>query len=225
MLFTSVNLFCERPELDAACKVITFESMATWLQQTKDVMDKCTDAALMDKVSGPIQRQNMDQLVHYVCDHWDDPIDSLHYKMRTIFELALDTFEMKSKFYNKLSEYADFVDSLLKMLLMTDWHRKVKYALLNMMVEKVESTDALLLIEPHLIEKCLFSMDGLVLSPQITSFILSFLYRRVQDKIPGHDHFKGHNGKINDETPEAKVLSDDVNGLNHNVKLTDPSFY
>ncbi|KAI8891289.1 hypothetical protein K501DRAFT_235278 [Backusella circina FSU 941] len=207
LLFTSVNLFCERPELDSACKVITFESMATWLQQTKDLMDKCTDAALMDKVSGPIERQNMDQLVHYVCDHWDDPIDSLHYKMRTIFELALDTFDIKTKFYNKQAEYADFVDSLLKMLLMTDWHRKVKYALLNMMVEKVESTDALLLIEPHLIEKCLFSMDGLVLSPQITSFILSFLYRRIQDKIPGHADFKGHNGKIKDETPEAKTAT------------------
>lgn len=163
--------------------------MATWLQQTKEIMEK--NPELLNSLSGPITPHNMNVLIQYVWDHWDDPIDSIQHKVRSIFELSLSTLEIKTD----NEQYTQFVHTLLKNLLAMDWHRKVKYSLLNMLVEKVD-TDAFLSIEPHLIEKCFFAMDSLVLCPQITYFILAFLYRRVQDKIPGCQKFKGHNEKI-----------------------------
>ncbi|CAO3622452.1 unnamed protein product [Mucor fragilis] len=178
--------------------------MATWLQQTEDIMKKCTknDTQLMAAVSGPIQPKNVNMLIQYVWDHWDDPIDSIQHKVRTIFELSIATLEIKTTFYQQQDQYHQCVHALLKNLLAMDWHRKVKYSLLNMLVEKVH-TDAFLQAEPRLIEKCLFAMDSLILCPQITFFILAFLYRRVQDAIPGYEKFKGHNGKIKDTEDEA----------------------
>ncbi|CAO3700663.1 unnamed protein product [Rhizopus stolonifer] len=195
IMFYNIDFFCGTPSLDSSCKVVAFESMATWLQQTKSTIEKCHDKALMDSASGPINLKNMDRLVHFVWDHWDDPIDSIQHKVRAIFELSLSLMQIKSTFYNEKEEYKKFIDNLLRNMLAMDWHRKVKYALLNMLVEKVD-TQTFLNAEPRLIEKCLFAMDSFVLCPQITYFLLTFLYRRIQDTIPGHERFKGHNGKI-----------------------------
>ncbi|KAL9548457.1 hypothetical protein MBANPS3_005670 [Mucor bainieri] len=205
ILFYSINLFCARADLDSACKVVAFESMATWLQQTKEIMDTCAaenDAGLMEAVCGPVQPKNVNMLIQYVWDHWDDPIDSIQHKVRTIFELSIATLETKTTFYQQQDDYQQCVHALLKSLLAMDWHRKVKYSLLNMLVEKVH-TDAFLQAEPRLMEKCLLAMDSLILCPQITFFILAFLYRRVQDSIPGYESFKGHNGKLKDTQDPA----------------------
>lgn len=177
--------------------------MATWLQQTKEIMEK--NPELMNSLSGPITPHNMNVLIQYVWDHWDDPIDSIQHKVRSIFELSLSTLQIKTQ----PEEYTQFVRTLLKNLLAMDWHRKVKYSLLNMLVEKID-TDAFLTIEPQLIEKCFSAMDSLVLCPQITYFCLAFLYRRVQDKIPGCQKFKGHNEKIKSSEDELvkKAITD-----------------
>ncbi|KAG1310778.1 hypothetical protein G6F64_004314 [Rhizopus arrhizus] len=195
IMFYNIDMFCGTPSLDSSCKVVTFESMATWLQQTKGIMEGCQDKVSMDLASGPIEPKSMDKLIHYVWDHWDDPIDSIQHKVRTIFELSLSLMQLKSTFYNEKDAYNIFVNNLLRNMLTMDWHRKVKYALLNMLVEKVH-TDIFLDAEPRLIERCLLAMDSLILCPQITYFLLTFLYRRIQDTIPGYEKFKGHNGKI-----------------------------
>ncbi|KAI7907871.1 putative death-receptor fusion protein-domain-containing protein [Cokeromyces recurvatus] len=206
ILFICINLFCGRADLDASCKVIAFESMATWLQQTKEMMEKYNTKELMDAVSGPIESNNMNILIQYVWDHWDDPIDSIQHKVRAIFELSLSTLQIKTTFYQQDMVYSQFIDTLLKNLLAMDWHRKVKYSLLNMLVEKVH-TDAFLKAEPQLMQKCMLAMDSFILCPQITYFILAFLYRRIQDTIPHHKDFKGHNGKIKDSDDTAVKMA------------------
>lgn len=55
--------------------------MATWLQQTKEIMEHNKEKHIIDSVSGPIHSKNMDRLVYYVWDHWDDPIDSIQHKV------------------------------------------------------------------------------------------------------------------------------------------------
>lgn len=81
IMFYNIDFFCGTPSLDSSCKVVAFESMATWLQQTKSTIEKCHDKGLMDSASGPINLRNMDRLVHFVWDHWDDPIDSIQHKV------------------------------------------------------------------------------------------------------------------------------------------------
>ncbi|KAI8985419.1 putative death-receptor fusion protein-domain-containing protein [Pilobolus umbonatus] len=193
ILFQSIDRFCERTELDAACKVIAFESMATWLQQTKDTMEKHIED--MDMISGPVKPAHMHKLVHYVWDHWDDPIDSIQHKVRSIFDYSLSTLKLKSEYYQQQKEYDSFIVSLLNSLIMMDWHRKVKYSLLNILAEKIDSR-IFLKTEPQLIGKCLCAMDNHVLSPQITYFIFTFLYKCIRDTVPGYQDFNGHNGRF-----------------------------
>lgn len=83
IMFYNIDMFCGTPSLDSSCKVVTFESMATWLQQTKGIMEGCQDKVSMDLASGPIEPKSMDKLIHYVWDHWDDPIDSIQHKVLT----------------------------------------------------------------------------------------------------------------------------------------------
>ncbi|RCH98462.1 hypothetical protein CU097_011572 [Rhizopus azygosporus] len=152
IIFFSIDLFCQTPNLDASCKVVVFESMATWLQQTKEIMECNKEKHIIDSISGPIHSKNMDRLIYYVWDHWDDPIDSIQHKVRSIFELVLSLMQIKSNFYNQDHTYNEFLHHLLKNMINMDWHKKVKYALLNMLVEKVE-TDTFLKVKPRLIEK------------------------------------------------------------------------
>lgn len=83
---------------------------------------------------------------------------------------------------------------------------QVKYALLNILVPKVGS-DAILDAEPDFMWKCLRAMDSLVISPQITGLILAFLYRRIEETIPGIK-FKGQNTRLQ-ENQDNKVSNTD----------------
>lgn len=78
----------------------------------------------------------------------------------------------------------------------------MKYALLNILVPKVGS-DAILDVEPDFMWKCMRAMDSLVLSPQITGLILAFLYRRIEETMPGVK-FKGQNTRLQ-ENEDTKV--------------------
>ncbi|KAI8366706.1 putative death-receptor fusion protein-domain-containing protein [Radiomyces spectabilis] len=195
-IFISLDLICSRSDLEAQTKVMAFESLGMWLLETTTILSNSKgNTDVMNQVSDVLTIDNVGQMIHYVWDHWDDPIDAIQHKVRTIFELTLQTLEIKADFYKEQKEYDAFLSGLLKNLMMMDWHRKVKYALLNILVPKI-GTDAFLQAEPDLIWKCLCAMDSLVLSPQITSLILTFLYRRVEETIPGYKGSKFHNTKL-----------------------------
>ncbi|KAG0183361.1 hypothetical protein DFQ28_008852 [Apophysomyces sp. BC1034] len=207
-LFYSINLFCSRPELDSQSKVIAFDSMAMWLLETKNMMLSCTeDARMMDELNTVLKQDNIDRLVCYVWDYWDDPVDALQHKVRSIFELVLTLLEVRANFYNTKEDYQEFLLALLKELIRMDWHRKVKYSLLNILVAKL-GTDSFLQVEPEFIWKCLRQMDSLILSPQITALLLAFLYRRVEETIPGYSPFKGQNAKLKAKDDNAQLTID-----------------
>lgn len=130
--------------------------------------------------------------------------------------------ELKAGFFHEEAQYKEFLLKLLKNLINMDWHRKVsectvsgvfreklmqfyqaKYALLNLLVLKL-GTDTFLEVEPRFLWKCLRSMDSLILAPQITALFLGFLYRRVEETIPGHPKLKGQNAKLK-QTEDTKV--------------------
>lgn len=86
VLFYSINLFCSRTDLEAPIKVIAFDSMVMWLSSCKNMMrlsmnDKGQlDQHMVTSASAILDENNTDQLIHYVWDHWDDPIDAIQHK-------------------------------------------------------------------------------------------------------------------------------------------------
>ncbi|KAL0077011.1 putative death-receptor fusion protein-domain-containing protein [Phycomyces blakesleeanus] len=208
IVFFSILSFCSKADLESQLKVVAFDALAMWLLETKNYITSCgNDAIVMDMISGVLTPQNVDIIIRYVWDHWDDPVDALNSKVRTIFELTLGIMETRASFYNKKSEYDEFLSVLLNNLLIMDWHRKVKYALLNILVPKV-GTDAFFQAEPEIIWKCFRAMDSLVLPPQITSLVLSLLYQRIEETIPGYSPFKGQNVTLKEKDAETKTAID-----------------
>ncbi|KAI9479552.1 putative death-receptor fusion protein-domain-containing protein [Zychaea mexicana] len=204
VLFFSIVYFCSKADLQSASKVAAFESMSTWLIQCKSIMQSCGgDDLTMEAVSTVFQPQTVDRLVHYVWDHWDDPVDVIQHKVKAIFEITLDAVEMKAIHFEENEEYQLFLRKLLTNLIDMDWHRKVKYALLNILVPKL-GTDVFLQAEPNIIWKCFRAMDSLILSPQITALVMALLNRRITETIPGYENIKGQNMKLV-EKPETKV--------------------
>ncbi|KAI8146003.1 putative death-receptor fusion protein-domain-containing protein [Fennellomyces sp. T-0311] len=204
ILFFSGSYFCSKADLQSSSKVAAFESMATWLAECKSIMQACNgDAQTMKAVSAVFQPNIVDKLVHYVWDHWDDPVDVIQHKVKAIFEVTLQVVEIKAAYFKENEAYQEFLQKLLNNLIDMDWHRKVKYALLNILVPKL-GTDAFLQVEPRFIWKCLRAMDSLILSTQITALLLAFLNQRIAETIPGLQTIKGQNIKLS-ENAETKV--------------------
>ncbi|KAI9028199.1 putative death-receptor fusion protein-domain-containing protein [Phycomyces nitens] len=205
IVFFSILSFCSKADLEPQLKVVAFDALGMWLLETKSYITSCgDDITTVDMMSGVLTPQNVDIIIRFVWDHWDDPVDALNSKVRTIFELVLAIMETRAGFYNKKSEYDEFLSVLLKNLLIMDWHRKVKYALLNILVPKV-GTNAFFQAEPEIIWKCFRAMDSLVLPPQITSLVLSLLYQRIEETIPGYSPFKGQNVTLKEKDEETKT--------------------
>ncbi|KAI7864734.1 putative death-receptor fusion protein-domain-containing protein [Spinellus fusiger] len=206
-IFYSINFFCSRADLESHSKVVAFEAMAIWLLGTKHIMaSKFNDKTAMSAVVNVLAPHNIDILIRYVWDHWDDPIDTLQNKVRSIFELVLEIMEIKATCFGEKKSYDEFLLMLLKNLVIMDWNRKVKYALLNILVPRL-GTDIFFSVEPELIPKCIRAMDNLILSPQITSLVLSILYQRIEETVPGCKPFKGQNIQLKDNKDEATKLA------------------
>ncbi|KAI7853486.1 putative death-receptor fusion protein-domain-containing protein [Circinella umbellata] len=206
ILFFSNNYFCSKADLQSPSKVAAFESMATWLTECKSIIQSCmkdNNKEIMKAASAVFQPKTVDKLVHYVWNHWDDPVDVIQNKVKSIFEVTLDVVEMKATYFKENEAYNNFLQRLLMNLIEMDWHRKVKYALLNILVPKL-GTDVFLKAEPNLIWKCLRAMDSLILSPQITAMLMAFLQQRIIETIPGLKPIKNQSLKLN-ENAETKV--------------------
>ena len=58
--------------------------MATWLTECKSVIQSCikdNNDQIMNATSAVFQPKTVDKLVHYVWNHWDDPVDVIQHKV------------------------------------------------------------------------------------------------------------------------------------------------
>lgn len=45
------------------------------------------DQQMVTSASAILNENNTDQLIHYVWDHWDDPIDAIQHKVKVFYPL------------------------------------------------------------------------------------------------------------------------------------------
>ncbi|CAO3651150.1 unnamed protein product [Cunninghamella echinulata] len=194
LFFNGTKYLCMTTNGDSLSKVIAFDSMATWLLELKNMMQNTNDDIAYAS-SKLLTQDNVDKLIQHIWNYWDDPLDALQHKVRSVFELLLVILDMRAAHYNQVNEYESFLLDLLKKLLQMDWHRKVKYALMNLLIVKI-GTDTYFELEPDLIWKSLRSMDSLSLSSQVASFVLELLNQRILEKIPDSKPSKGQHIKL-----------------------------
>ncbi|KAG0349005.1 hypothetical protein BG004_002863 [Podila humilis] len=137
VLFHAIAYLCATSK-DMSSKTSAFETMGHWLQQTKlHLGDKSTASLEMKHgLASCINDQAQEKLVTYVLDYWEDPVDTVQHKIKTILELLLDIVYLKAQLHSETGTPA-FVTQVLRQVLMADGHRKSKHPILAILVDRV----------------------------------------------------------------------------------------
>ncbi|KAI1314886.1 hypothetical protein EDD11_001609 [Mortierella claussenii] len=137
VLFHAIAYLCATSK-DMSSKTFAFETMGHWLQQTKlHLSDKSTASLEMkETLANCIDDRAQDRLSTYVLDYWEDPVDTVQHKVKTILELLLDIIYLKAGLRGESTTPA-FVTRLLERILMADGHRKSKHPILAILVGRV----------------------------------------------------------------------------------------
>lgn len=102
--------------------------------------------------------------------------------MKTIFEKLLDIIGLKSKLEQSEEIYNNYLINLLKQLLSMDLYRKVKYALLLLLLPRV-GTDRFLSIQPEFVSRTLEVLHNLVIAPRASALLVSFFELRLEELL------------------------------------------
>ncbi|KAI8074980.1 putative death-receptor fusion protein-domain-containing protein [Gongronella butleri] len=207
LFFAGFHHFCDINLQDAQAKVIAFDAMATWLLRLHNMMRQDAEPAVFE-AANMLTNANVDRLIQHVCNYWDDPLDVMQHKMRNIFEMLLTILDTRTTHFDLQDGYKAQLTALLNSLLQTDWHRKVKYALMSMLIPKTGAA-IYFELEPELIWKCVRAMDSLSLAPQITSFIFDLLTAHILAKVPEFKPIKGRHLKLVTDDENVQTIIDE----------------
>ncbi|KAJ2716244.1 hypothetical protein H4R19_000753, partial [Coemansia spiralis] len=203
-VFTHIASICGRSQLAPGVKVIVFEAMAIWLQETAKLLNRCLQSvATLDfnttafAVGQRVLLLQRERIMGYLWAYWDDPIDAVQAKVRTIFEAFLDvgsamnqaivadptiarsTIARPAGCDGDTADQAHddthaFLDDMLDLVLSMDWSRRVKYSLLATLSARIDVLD-LLRGHPEIIERCLETMVQVTMAPRAASLLTTLL--------------------------------------------------
>jgi hypothetical protein len=74
-----------------------------------------------------------------------------------------------------------------------DWHRKVKYALLSLLLPSL-STSIILELQSDFIWRCLSAMDNMSILPRVSALLCQFLEKRLAETVPQYRKNKTQKG-------------------------------
>lgn len=114
-------------------------------------------------------------------------------QVKAIFELLLEVLKLQSEILRNEEQYYVFVKNLLCQLLAMDWHRKVKYALLSLLLPSL-STSTFLELQPDFIWRCLSVIDNMSILPRVSALLCQFLEKRLLETVPQYRKNKTQKG-------------------------------
>ncbi|KAI8318989.1 hypothetical protein GQ54DRAFT_57089 [Martensiomyces pterosporus] len=207
-VFTHIASVCGRSQLAPGVKVIVFESMAIWLQETAKLLNKClansedvefneTAFALGQRVL-VLQRE---RIMGYLWSYWDDPLDAVQIKVRAIFEAFLDIGSAMNKATQDTAAETSadgdaFLDDVLALVLTMDWSRKVKYSLLATLCSRIDIF-ALFRRQPDILASCFDTLAQVMMAPRAATLLTAILTRCEDDiRAAGEDEELGESQRV-----------------------------
>jgi hypothetical protein len=110
-----------------------------------------------------------------------------------MFELMLEVLKLNAEVESNEEQYQAFIQSLLAQLLAMDWHRKVKYSLLALLLPSLP-TENFLRHQPDFIWRSLQAMDNMVIQPRVAALLVQFLEKRLVETVPQYRKSKTQKG-------------------------------
>ncbi|KAJ2780800.1 hypothetical protein GGI15_003416 [Coemansia interrupta] len=201
-VFTHVASVCGRSQLAPGVKVIVFESMATWLEETARLLERCLDGGVDQDLSTTafelgqrILKLQRERIMGYLWSYWDDPLDAVQVRVKSIFEAFLDIGSAMDKIIasrpkdvdgNSSDAPNEFLSDVLDLVLTMDWSRKVKYSLLATLCTRVDIFD-LFVRQPNLLDSCLETLAQVNMASRASSLFTAMLDRSAADVKAVHD--------------------------------------
>ncbi|KAJ1733379.1 hypothetical protein LPJ72_002900 [Coemansia sp. Benny D160-2] len=197
-VFTHIASVCGRSQFAPGVKVVVFESMSIWLQETAKLLERCAKDPTSELCSTAfalgqrvllLQRE---RIMGYLWTYWDDPVDAVQIKIRGIFEAFLDIGSAMNKAIVADPEVAAGVDSnaflsdVLDLVLTMSWSRKVKYSLLATLSTRIDLFD-LFLGHPDILQSCFEALSQVNMAPRVSTLVAAFLERAASDTKKASD--------------------------------------
>lgn len=189
--FTHIASICGRSHLAPGVKVIVFDSMACWLQETAKLLREILPTSSEDKeklrstaflVGKQVLSMQRERIMGYLWSYWDDPLFSVQVKVKSIFEAFLDIGSALNTLVGEEDRSSSaFLDDVLELVMSMDWSRKVKYALLATLCPRINVLDLLQYRHPETLSKCMEVMSQVALAPRIATLITALLDRVKED--------------------------------------------
>ncbi|PVZ97800.1 hypothetical protein BB558_005166 [Smittium angustum] len=206
--YLQVSDLCGNPKLAPGIKVLAFESLNLWLNKIYSTMKFAnslrvpeSDKDLTDVYKNDLLFENTDYILNLkssasnlgnsviynqsskimdlLWSYWDDPIEAVQNKVKSLFEILLDigiymeNFSKKTEL-NKDLRYLNFSNQVLDQVMSIDWTQKAKYSLLSALVKRLGPL-SIISKEKGVIVEALSRMENTMLAPRISQLISSML--------------------------------------------------
>ncbi|KAI7824451.1 putative death-receptor fusion protein-domain-containing protein [Kickxella alabastrina] len=187
-VFTHIASVCGRSQLAPGVKVVVFESMATWLQETARLLARCLGdgSELAHTAFGLGQRVlvlQRERIMGYLWSYWDDPLDAVQIKVKAIFEAFLDIGSAMNRAIAAEpgeQQGGEFLGDVLDLVLTMDWSRRVKYSLLATLCTRIDLLD-LFCRQPDILDSCLETLAQVSMAPRAATLLGAMLDRSASD--------------------------------------------
>ncbi|KAJ2861015.1 hypothetical protein GGH94_005166 [Coemansia aciculifera] len=192
-VFTHIASICGRSQLAPAVKVLVFEAMATWLEQTALMLQRILvsdeiDRAVVIELGKRVLLLQRERIMGYLLSYWDDPLDAVQAKVRAIFEAFLDIGSAMAQAVGRDSvdpqedevDIDPFLDNVLDLVLTMDWTRKVKYSLLATLCTRI-SLVTLFQRQPDILDSCFETLAQVTMAPRASTLLTALLERSAKD--------------------------------------------
>ncbi|PIA13160.1 hypothetical protein COEREDRAFT_89799 [Coemansia reversa NRRL 1564] len=224
-VFTHIASICGRSQLAPGVKVIVFESMAIWLQETAKLLQRCLTA--MDSADGIVGADSetrafnhgafalgqrvlvlqRERIMGYLWSYWDDPIDAVQVRVKSIFEAFLDIGSAMNQAIVADPSVADsaiamaeasgvmassatashavredssaFLNDVLELVMTMDWSCKVKYPLLAALSTRIDVLD-LMHRQPDILNSCLDTMAEITMASRAAQLLCALIERAAE---------------------------------------------
>ncbi|KAJ3156791.1 hypothetical protein HDU86_003557 [Geranomyces michiganensis] len=155
-------------------RVMWYQNMASWLgcvlsiSKPKQSPNGASEVSISN--SSWVDSEMVLSIFGHVLNDWEDPVETVQHKLKDIFLILLDVVQASFT----MDDADRLMNRILSALLAADWHRKVKYDLLSLMLAKV-SPKTILALRPDFLGSCFDVLETAMLASRIVAFIAKFL--------------------------------------------------
>ncbi|CAG8438374.1 10147_t:CDS:10 [Diversispora eburnea] len=168
----SIIYFCDNA-LNSQTKVLAFETIGIWLQTTENILkDSDVNFRHITEITSIISLNILEKLISFVWINWDDPVDAIQYKCYH---------------ENSVELYKQFQMDLIKNLLSMDPYRKIKYALLILLLPKIESK-IILEMQNDFVSCTLEVLHNFTIAPRASQLLLLFFEQSLKEILKSSVH-------------------------------------